>query len=210
MAEQYDEREARKAYVRRRQQIVFSITAAILVVALVVSFLFYFRIIDVDEQVKKEEKPNYGVAVACAAKNEDGSAMAWAEPATVPVRVLNGTSSMGLAGAVKEALTDRQFNVVLADNFTSTKVRRTTIYYGVNAINPAYTLNSYFTDAVMVMDDRQDRLVDVVIGATFNDFKTDAQLKKRGSTIKDFEGCKSAEAMQKAGLPKAVKHTEVN
>lgn len=210
MTEQYDEREARKAYMRRRQKTVFTITGAILVVVLIVASLFYFGVIDVGGKKQVATQPNYGKAVPCAAKNEDGSAMKWAENNTVPVRVRNGTEFSGLAKAVGEALQDRQFNVTTVDNFSSTKVQRTTIYFGKNAINPAYTLNDYFTDAVMVMDDRQDRLVDVVIGSTFNNLKTEKQVKKNGDTIKDIKGCKTVAEMEKAGLPKAAQHTDVN
>ncbi|MBT1172598.1 LytR C-terminal domain-containing protein [Bifidobacterium sp. MA2] len=210
MAEQYDEREARKAYVRRRQKTVFTVIGAVLVVAMITSLLFAFGVIKVDKQAQAAVEPNYGVAVPCAAKNEDGSAMKWAENSTVPVEVLNGTTFRGLAAAVGEALKDRQFNVVTIDNFSSKKVERTTIYFGVNAINPAYTINQYFTDAVMKMDDRQDRTVDVVVGASFNDLRSEKEVKKQGDTIVDFEGCKSTEEMQKAGLPKTFTHTVVN
>ena len=37
------------------------------------------------------------------------------------------------------------------------------IIFGKNAINQAYTVNSNFTDATMVMDDREDMLIDVVL-----------------------------------------------
>ncbi|MBW3094857.1 LytR C-terminal domain-containing protein [Bifidobacterium sp. 64T4] len=210
MTEPYDERAARKAYMRRRQTTVFTITAVILVVALVVSCLVSFKVITFETNTKTVAQPNYGQAVPCAAKNSDGSAMKWADNNTVPVRVRNGTEFAGLAKAVGEALQDRQFNVVTIDNYPSSKVNRTTIYFGVNAINPAYTLNAYFKDAVMVMDDRQDRLVDVVLGATFNDLNKERDVKKQGDTIKDFEGCKTVDEMNKLGLPKASEHTAVN
>lgn len=210
MADQYDEREARKAYVRRRQQTVFTIIGAVLVVSLIVALLFAFGVIRIDKASQAAVEPNYGVAVPCAAKNEDGSAMKWAENATVPVEVLNGAGARGLAGAVGDALKNRQFNVVNVGDFTSTKVTRTTIYFGVNAINPAYTLNQYFTDAILKMDDRQDRTVDVVLGASFNNLRSEKEVKKQGSTIVDIDGCKTTEEMQKAGLPKAFNHTEIN
>ena len=173
MTEPYDERAARKAYIRRRQKTVFTVIAVILTIALVVSCLISFRVIDVEPQTKSVVQPNYGQAVPCAAKN-------------------------------------RQCNVVTIDNYPSSKVTRTTIYFGVNAINPAYTLNAYFKDAVMVMDNRQDRLVDVVLGATFNDLNKEKEVKKQGDTIKDFKGCKTVDELQKAGLPKASEHTAVN
>ena len=44
MTYQVDEREARKAYVRRRQTIVFSISGAVLAVVLVIALLFNFHV----------------------------------------------------------------------------------------------------------------------------------------------------------------------
>ena len=204
MTEPYDERAARKAYIRRRQKTVFTVIAVILTIALVVSCLISFKVIDVEPQAKSVVQPNYGQAVPCAAKNQDGTAMKWADNNTVPVRVRNGTEFAGLAKAVGEALQDRQFNVVTIDNYPSSKVTRTTIYFGVNAINPAYTLNAYFKDAVMVMDNRQDRLVDVVLGATFNDLQDTNSSPQSGKTITNIEGCKAADSMTK--LPADTKH----
>ena len=57
----YDERAARKAYVRRRQTAVFSITVACMVVALVISLLFYFHIFGLGEPQTAENQPNHGV-----------------------------------------------------------------------------------------------------------------------------------------------------
>ena len=49
MTYQVDEREARKAYVRRRQTIVFSISGAVLAVVLVIALLFNFHVFGLGE-----------------------------------------------------------------------------------------------------------------------------------------------------------------
>ena len=65
---------------------------------------------------------------------------------------INGTPSFGFASAVAEALENRNFPQPQVDNYSSKKVERTTIYFGKNAIAQAYTLNSNFTDTMMVME----------------------------------------------------------
>lgn len=211
MAQPYDEREARRQYVRIRQRRALSIAGGALAVVLLIAVLMYTKVINLEPKRDTVVQPNFGVTTVCAAKNEDGSAMNWSNNAQVPVRVLNGTTFRGLANAVSEELKNRQFNVVITGNYTpSSKVERTTIYFGEQAINPAYTLAANFTDAQLVMDDRTDRLVDVVLGATFNDLRDEADIKADGATIKDIEGCQSVEQMKAAGLPKAYKHTPYN
>lgn len=217
MAKPYDERAARKEYVRARQHRVLKITAALLTVVLLVAVLVYTKVINLEPKRSDIVQPNFGVQTVCAAKNEDGTPMAWATNTQVPVRVLNGTTFRGLANAVGEGLKNRQFNVVTVGNAMNpdgktynSKVERTTIYFGEQAINPAYTLARNFTDAQLVMDDRTDRLVDVVVGASFHDLRSLADIKDDGATIKDIEGCVSVQEMQQAGLPKASKHDAYN
>ena len=93
------------------------------------------------------------------------------------------------------------------DNYDSAKVERTLIIFGKNAIPQAYTLASNFNDAQMVMDDRADKLVDVVLGATFKDLVPTEDLPKTGSNIPNIEGCKAPDKM--TSLPKAPDHTPV-
>ena len=87
---------------------------------------------------------------------------------------------------------------------SSTDVERTTIYFGKNAINQAYTLIGNFTDATMIMTAREDQLIDVVIGATFNDLQDTNSSPQSGKTITNIEGCKAADSMTK--LPADTKH----
>lgn len=207
MTQQYDERAERKRYIRRRQQFVFSVVGAIMAVVLVVSLLFYFHVGGLGVSATAAVKPNYGVRVPCSTKDANKKNQKYTNYANVKVRVLNGTDAPGFARAVAEALTNRQFTVTGFANYKSTKVERTTIYFGVNAINDAYTLNTNFTDAVMVMDDRTDKLVDVVIGATFNNLTDQDALPSGDESIKDFAGCVDAKAM--GALPKAIDHDAV-
>ena len=187
MTQQYDEREARKAYVKRRQIITFSLSGTVLVVALVVALLFYFHVFGLGLVASPMTEPNFGNSAPCAVKSKDG------------------TTHTGLGAAVGEALQKRGFDVQLIDSLTPANQNRTTIYFGKNAINQAYTLASNFTDATMVMSTREDQLIDVVIGATFNDLqKTDA-VPHEGDTITNIEGCVAADKL--TNLAKDTDHT---
>ncbi|MEJ5921282.1 LytR C-terminal domain-containing protein [Bifidobacterium thermophilum] len=203
----YDERVARKAYVRRRQTTVFSITVVCMVVALVVSLLFYFHAFGLGKPQTAESLPNHGVTVACAVPDSSGTAK-YVDTSTVHVRVLNGTQHSGFARAVGEALTNRGFTVESVANYQKTDVKRTVIYYGRNTVNEAYTLNDHFTDAVMKMDDRQDKLIDVVLGATFDNLKTKSKVLGKGAKITSISGCVDSSKM--TNLPKALTHDAVS
>ena len=74
MTYQVDEREARKAYVRRRQTIVFSISGAVLAVVLVIALLFNFHVFGLGEVETPASQPNYGNAAPCAVKDSSGKA----------------------------------------------------------------------------------------------------------------------------------------
>ena len=190
MTYQVDEREARKAYVRRRQTIVFSISGAVLAVVLVIALLFNFHVFGLGEVETPASQPNYGNAAPCAVKDSSGKAQ-YVSNASVGIRVMNGTSHGQFAKAVGEALANRGFSVQKIDNYSSTDVERTTIYFGKNAINQAYTLIGNFTDATMIMTARED----------LQDTNSSPQ---SGKTITNIEGCKAADSMTK--LPADTKH----
>lgn len=204
MADQYDERAARKQYVRRRQNIVFGITGTVMVVALVVSLLFYFHIFGLGVVASSSDEPNYGVVAPCSQTDDDGNPGTTVDNRNINVRVLNGVGQQGFALAVSEALENRSFQVQGYANFTSSNVERTTIYFGASTINEAYTLNNNFNDAVMVMDDREDTLIDVVLGATFEDLVDTSEVPATGTEIEDFSNCVAVSDM--TDIPAAIDH----
>ncbi|WEV65851.1 MULTISPECIES: LytR C-terminal domain-containing protein [unclassified Bifidobacterium] len=197
-----DERKARKEYVHHRQVRVFSTIAAVLVVALVVSFLVFFRTIGKSNADVPQAQTNYGAPLVCASEDPKKSPATYQPNGSVEVNVLNGTKSVGLAGAVGEALRNRNFNVSAVGDFPSRKVERTTIYYGVNNMWQAYTVYSNFTDAELVMDSRTDGVVSVAIGSTFSDLTPKKSVPPQDSKIKNIPGCTLPSKIDKAKLPK--------
>ncbi|WP_314687308.1 LytR C-terminal domain-containing protein [uncultured Bifidobacterium sp.] len=208
MTKPNEERAMRRRYVAKHHRIVLSVVSMILVVALVISCFFYFHIGGAGAQKTTTTAPNYGVTAPCAPNDSNGNKSKYVANSNVTIRVLNGTSSSGFAKAVGDALENRSFTVSEISNYSSTSVERTTIYFGRNAIAQGYTVNSNFKDAIMVMDDRTDKLVDVVLGASFTNLRSKRYVPTSGADIVDIKGCVSASSM--TNLPKAISHDAVN
>ncbi|OXN00081.1 LytR C-terminal domain-containing protein [Bifidobacterium vansinderenii] len=207
--EAFDERKARQQFVRDRQKIVFTVAIGALAIALVVSFLFYFGVLGKTATTTNAAQPNYGVTAPCPTAADGATAKAL-NPSTINVRVLNGTDKAGLADAVSESLTNRGFVSKGVSNYPGTAtIKRTEIRFGKNTINEAYTLAGHFNDAILRMDDREDKLIDVVIGSTFSDLVDEDKIAtKTDADLTAIEGCKAADQM--GDLPKAVDHEAVN
>ena len=211
MPQGYDEREARRTFVRNRQKLVFSIAITTLVVATVLSLLTFYGVLGWSRRNTKS-LPNYGVTAPClpaqyGGADYDGSRI---DPAQISVRVLNGTNQRGLAGAVRDELKNRKFNTAAVDNL-GRSVERTTIYFGKDAIPDAYTLGSLFTDAILQMDARGNdgsgnKSIDVVIGSTFKDLKSRDDASISDSTkLASIEGC--VDAAQMTDVPATLELT---
>lgn len=204
-----DELKARQQFVRDRQTVVFTVAIAFLAVCLVLSLIVFFGFGGKKAATTAAAQPNYGVQVPCPVAGEDGVAKAMATN-TITVRVLNGTAKSGIASAVSEALQLRGFSMQTPSNYPGNEVvKRTTIYFGTNTINQAYTLAAQFNDAILQMDDRQDKLIDVVVGSTFSDLNDEKDITLTADkALTKISGCVSADSMKK--LPKAVQHDAVN
>ena len=224
MTQANDERAARKEYIRRRQKTVFSIVGAVMVVAMVVSLLFFFHVGGLGNVKSAAVQPNYGQQAPCPIKEADGSKAKYVENRNITLRVLNGTKFSGFAKAVSDALQNREFNPQTPGNYTK-KVDRTMIVFGKNGVNQAYTVASNFTDAMLVMDDRQDQLIDVIVrekaanacpplivgvgvGATFDNLQDTKKVPAAGKAITGIQGCVAVDKM--TDLPKAPEHDAVN
>lgn len=207
MTQANDERAARKEYIRRRQKTVFSIVGAVMVVAMVVSLLFFFHVGGLGNVKSAAVQPNYGQQAPCPIREADGNKAKYVENRNITLRVLNGTKFSGFAKAVSDALQNREFNPQTPGNYTK-KVDRTMIVFGKNGVNHAYTVASNFTDAMLVMDDRQDQLIDVIVGATFDNLQDTKKVPAAGKAITGIQGCVAVDKM--TDLPKAPEHDAVN
>lgn len=194
------EREQRKLYLRARQRMILSATIGFLVVVLIISLIGAFGSFSSSKKKTTTTATNFGVATACAVK--DSVTM---NPSEITVRVLNGTNKTGLATAVGEELHNRGFNLQGVGDFDSSSVlERTEIRFGKNSITQAYTLATNFNDAILRMDNREDNLIDVIVGSSFDDLIDTKKVPKAGSKIESLTNCE--DAAQLKDVPQAQEH----
>ncbi|MFD0704521.1 LytR C-terminal domain-containing protein [Alloscardovia venturai] len=196
-----NEREQRKLYLRARQRMILTGTVGFLVVAVLISLVGAFGVFS-PAKAKSDltVQNNFGVQTACLAQ---GTTMA--NPAEITLRVLNGTSKSGLATAVSEELHNRGFIIQGVGDYDSTQVlARTEIRFGKNAVAQAYSVASYFNDAILRMDSRDDNLIDVVIGSSFNDLIDTKLIPKTGAKLESRTNCVDVSKLQ--GVPQAPQH----
>lgn len=90
----------------------------------------------------------------------------------VSVTVLNSTNRSGLAGDTADALAARGFVIAAQGNASAagyTSYADTAlIQFGTQGVAAAYTVAAQFDSPQLVLDDREDASVDVVVGATYN------------------------------------------
>lgn len=202
-----EEREARVQYLRDRHKIVISTAIIVIILATVISIPLALGWIAAPKKDSSgSQANNYGVQTACLVKEQDSPV----SPSDINLRVLNGTTHAGLATAVSSEFTNRGFSVQGAGDWNSSSATKLSIiYFGRKTIAAAYTLRAQFPKNVLLkMDDRTDKLIDVVIGSDFQNLEnTDKVSLKLGKKLTSAEGCIDAAKMTK--LPKAQEHTEV-
>ncbi|MFC0265662.1 LytR C-terminal domain-containing protein [Alloscardovia macacae] len=199
------EREQRRLYLRARQRMILSATIGFLVVAVILSILSLTTGLFTSRarQNAGSIEANYGVITACPV---DGTTSL--NPSEITLRVLNGTNKSGLGTAVGEELRNRGFNLQGVGDYDSASVlQRTEIHFGKNAITQAYTLAMQFNDAILRMDNREDALIDVVIGSSFDDLIASDKTPKVGTKLTALANCVAADKL--TNVPQASEHQAV-
>ncbi len=197
------EREARREYVHYRHRLVIGFAIAVLVAVVILAALVLAGVVHTEDQEASQSTKanNFGVTAPCPAK--DAAAPAYSQ---ITVRVLNGTTHAGLANAVNQALQLRGFTTQDVANST-TKLDRTEIRAGKNAITQAYVINAEFPDAILRLDDRTDMLVDVIVGDSFDNLAPTSKVTKPGKKLTPLQGCVAASKIKTT--IKAPNHTAV-
>ncbi|WP_418969326.1 LytR C-terminal domain-containing protein [Alloscardovia omnicolens] len=198
-----NEREQRKLYLRARQRMILSATIGFLVIALLISLIGAFGLFSPSKKTSVVKESNYGVITACPVK--DSVTM---NPSELTVRVLNGTNKTGLGTAVGEELRNRGFNLQGVGDYDSASVlERTEIRFGKNSITQAYSIAEQFNDAILRMDNREDALIDVIIGSSFDDLIDTDKTPKVGSKITPLPNCEDVSKLK--NVPAAPEHQAV-
>ena len=85
----------------------------------------------------------------------------------VVVRISNGTQTSGLASSVGETLRGRNFEVVGTQNWSRAYGDYIQILYGREGLQHAYTLATHFDRVDLVLDNREDITLDLILGEQF-------------------------------------------
>lgn len=88
-------------------------------------------------------------------------------PEEVAVRVLNGTERSGIAATALEVLEGRGFVPLGATNWNREYTGTARVMFGPEGVQKAYTVALQFPDSELVLDDRQNATVDVVLGEAY-------------------------------------------
>jgi hypothetical protein len=130
----------------------------------------------------------------------------------IAVRVLNGTKKSGFGQIVSEALKTRGFQLRDAETYGPTAsgapLEYSFIRYGKKAVRLALTLANSFKNPVLILDNRKDYLLDLVIGNDFEnlrDAEEVAALQVTGALINP-EGCVDLKTIQPVEQLKHIKY----
>ena len=85
----------------------------------------------------------------------------------VVLRVYNASGEPGIAGAASTVLEGRGFTVLSTATYPAGLVFYSEVRFGIDSIADAYTVASQFPSMTLVLDDRTDGTVDVIMGEQF-------------------------------------------
>ena len=159
-------RSVRRRRMQERQAVIFGILIVLLAAAglagvgvyteaisLPFNQDFTYKKVAVDKQVPAPCLPTDTLPVAAS---------------KIEVTVLNASKRSGLAAVVAKKLEDRKF--VVAETNNAKEPRATVaIQFGVGGVAQGYTLAAHFPNAALILDEREDATVDLLIGENFTD-----------------------------------------
>lgn len=157
-------RAIRRRRMRERQALIFgSLVATLGVVGLgAVAVYTSNATLPFDNGFSYAEKPKDEVfPTACLPENTLPVSYA-----KIKVNIYNTTERPGLATAVRNDLSKRGLEIKDVGNSDQRRVGNA-IVYGYKGLSRAYTLAAHFPDAALILDERDDRTVDVLIGDNF-------------------------------------------
>ena len=172
---QDDGRALRRRHMHERQAVVFGVLLACLAVAGLGSAAMYTGALSLpflDRPFSAE--PTEDAAATKVYCPPEGALPV--PPDQITVDVYNSTKIAGFGSRTKEALADFGFVVGTVDNTDAEAPGVGRIIYGVQGSAAAYTLYSYAPGATLVLDGRQDAVVDIVLGADFALVPDDTQV----------------------------------
>lgn len=132
----------------------------------------------------------------------------------ITVNVYNGTSRPGLAGETATSLAGRDFVIGSQGNasdwgYSGSQDGTALIQFGATGAAQAYTVAAQFDSPLLVLDDRQDPSVDVVVGTAYNTLVAAADVVLAADQpFASPEGCIPMDQVSAVAQPQPVTATE--
>ena len=164
-------RQRRRRHTRERQAVVFGVLLAGLGLAAAGAGAVYTGNLELPFLTRDFSSPEpTGLAVADSPCPPEGATPV--PYGQITVNIYNSTNRVGLAGDTGDALAARGF--VIGDQANARGAGyaaypdNALIQFGSQGVAAAYTVAAQFDSPQLVLDDREDASVDVVVGAAFN------------------------------------------
>ena len=196
----YDQaRVERRRREHERQAVVFGVLIAFLAVCGIFALAVYSGAISSPfnrpfTTVGVTEQETYPVPCVPPVEGQPDGALPSAYSDT-QVRLLNASGESGLAKAHRTVLVDRGFDIV-ATGDVPVLLKESEIRFGRNGIVQAYTLAAQFPEIRLVLDDRTERRVDLLIGEDFEaPLSVDDVDVAADQPLKNVTGCVAAKSI---------------
>lgn len=161
----------RRRREHERQAVVFGLLVALLAVTGLGALALYTGAIDspFDQPIHTpgtEEAAEVGPVPCLPAVEGQPDGALPVSYSDVELRVINASTTTGLARAHADVLRDRGFTIALTGDLDHL-LPRTELRFGPAGIVAAYTLAGHFPEVRMVLDDREDAVVDLLVGEEY-------------------------------------------
>lgn len=149
---------------QRRQNKIFTVIATAMAALLVLATLVASGLITLPFEEKFSEAVHFAEVGTTPCPSEN---MTPADPQTVQVKVLNGTSRQGIAGEATTMLATAGFQTQEAGNaeeYPGTVLIQATAL----SVDKAWTVARYFQDSRVLLADGSDPVITVILGAFYD------------------------------------------
>ncbi|MFF2620720.1 LytR C-terminal domain-containing protein [Oerskovia jenensis] len=164
-------RTVRRRRIHERQAVVFGLLVAFLAITGIGALAVYTGAVEppFDRQFSSPKVDDVIADTKTPCLAEGTLPVPYGE---VQVRIFNATGKGGLGAANEQVLRSRGFTIALVGNLQTPAGKGTTqhstqISFGAAGVAQAYTLAAHYKDPVLVLDNRADATVDLVLGKNF-------------------------------------------
>jgi len=194
-------RDLRRRRMHERQAGIFGLLLAGLAVAGIGSAAVYSGAVDLPFLARDftTATPTQGVGSIVPCPPSGALPVAAGE---VTVNVYNGSTAGGLANSTATQLGERGFVVGEVTNATLRLGDASRLSFGVSGVAAAYTVAAHLEKPVMVLDDRQDATVDLIVGERFNSLlEPDEVLLDPAAELVGVLGCRPVDEVAPVPAP---------